>query len=319
MSRYIARRLLLMIPLLFGISVISYAIVRFAPGDPARLLADPERITAEELAAARERLGLNDPLPIQYVKTMQSLATGDLRSFRTNRPVLEEIQERLPTTLTLGGLALLFGVVFGLASGIVQSLRPYGRVDDAGTLVSLFGFAVPDFWLALTLISIFAVRLDWLPASGIRPAGASGWNLLTMAPHLILPTLVLGTGLMAGVARYTRSSMLEALGQDYVRAARAKGLRERAVVARHALRNSLLPVITLVGFYLPVLLGGAVVVETIFALPGVGRLALDAVASRDYPVLLTVNLLGAVAVLVGNLVADIGYAAADPRIRHRYA
>ncbi|MGH2534675.1 MAG: ABC transporter permease [Thermomicrobiales bacterium] len=317
MSRYIVRRVLLMIPLLFGISIISFAIVRFAPGDPARLLADPERVTAEQLATARERLGLNNPLPIQYVKTMRGLATGDLRSYRTNRPVLEEIRERLPTTLTLGGLALCFGLAFGLTSGIVQSLRPHGRVDDAGTLVSLFGFAVPDFWLALTLISVFAARLDWLPASGSRPAGTSGWNPLEMAPHLVLPTVVLGTGLMAGVARYTRSAMLEALGQDYVRVARAKGLRERAVVARHALRNSLLPVITLLGFYLPVLLGGAVVVETIFALPGVGRLALDAVASRDYPVLLTVNLLGAVAVLVGNLLADVGYAAADPRIRYR--
>lgn len=177
---------------------------------------------------------------------------------------------------------------------------------------------MPDFWLALTLISVFAVRLDWLPASGIRPAGSSSWDPREMGPHLVLPTVVLGTGLMAGVARYTRSAMLEALGQDYVRVARAKGLRKRVVIVRHALRNSLLPVITLLGFYLPILLGGAVVVETIFALPGVGRLALDAVASRDYPVLLTINLLGAVAVLVGNLVTDIGYAVADPRIRHRY-
>jgi peptide/nickel transport system permease protein len=316
MTTYIARRLVQMIPLLFGISVVTYAVIRAAPGDPARLLADPERVTAAQLAAEREQLGLNDPLPLQYLKTMRGLLTGDLRSFKTHRPVLSMIGERLPTTLTLAGLALVCSVVFGLAIGIVQALRPYSRVDDAGTLVTLFAFAVPDFWLALTLISIFAVRLGWLPASGIRSPAATGWNPREIAPHLILPTFVLGIGSMAGVARYTRSSMLEALGHDFVRLARAKGLRERQVVVRHALRNSLLPVITLLGFYLPFLLGGAVVVETIFALPGIGRLALDSVTSRDYPVLLTVNLLGAVTVLVGNLLADIGYALADPRIRY---
>jgi len=175
---------------------------------------------------------------------------------------------------------------------------------------------VPDFWLALTLISVFAVRLGWLPASGIRPPQASGWDPRDVAPHLVLPTIVLSIGATAGIARYTRSSMLEALGQDFVRMARAKGLREHQVVVRHALRNSLLPVITLLGFYLPFLLGGAVVVETIFALPGIGRLAFDSITSRDYPVLLTVNLLGAVTVLIGNLLADLGYALADPRIRY---
>ncbi|HKG24324.1 MAG TPA: ABC transporter permease [Thermomicrobiales bacterium] len=316
MTIYIARRLLLMIPLLFGISVVSYAVIRFAPGDPARLLADPERVSAAQLAAAREQMGLNDPLPIQYLKTMRSLATGDLRSFKTHRPVLAMIGERLPTTLTLTALALVCSVVFGLTIGIVQSLRPYSRVDDAGTLVSLFGFSVPDFWLALTLIGIFAVRLGWLPASGIRPPQTDGWNPRDVAPHLVLPTFVLSASTMAGIARYTRSAMLEALGQDFVRLARAKGLRERQVVVRHALRNSLLPVITLLGFYVPFLLGGAVVVETIFALPGIGRLALDSVASRDYPVLLTINVLGALTVLVGNLLADVGYALADPRIRY---
>lgn len=317
MSRYILQRVVLMIPLLFGISVISYAIIRLAPGDPARLLADPEQVTAAQLEAAREELGLNDPLPIQYVKTMTALVTGDLLSFRTRQPVLLMITERLPTTATLGALALLFGVTAGLGIGIIQAFRAYTRVDDAGTLISIFGFAIPDFWLALMLILVFAVRLDWVPVSGIRPVGSSGWNPLEMAPHLVLPTIVLGTGLLASVARYTRSAMLEALDQDYVRTARAKGLTEQTVIVRHALRNSLLPVITLLGFYLPFLLGGAVVIETIFALPGVGRLALDSVFIRDYPVILSINIMGAVAVLIGNLLADIGYAAVDPRIRYR--
>jgi peptide/nickel transport system permease protein len=316
MSAYIVRRLLQMIPLLIGISIVTYAVIRAAPGDPARLLADPERVTAAQLEAMHEQLGLDDPLPIQYVKTMRSLLTGDLRSFKTHRPVLSMIGERLPTTLMLTGLALTFGVTVGMTIGIAQALRPHSRADDALSLVTLFGYAVPDFWLALTLISVFAVRLGWLPASGIRPPQASGWDPRDVVPHLIMPTLVLGIGAMAGIARYTRSSMLEALGQDFVRLARAKGFRERQVVARHALRNSLLPVITLLGFYLPFLLGGAVVVETIFALPGIGRLAFDSIASRDYPVLLTVNLLGAITVLVGNLLADIAYALADPRIRY---
>ena len=317
MTHYILRRLLIMVPLLFGISVVSYGIITFAPGDPALLLADPEQITAEQLAAARESLGLDDPLPVRYVKTMKSLFLGDLRSFRTRQPVLEMIVDRMPTTLTLGMLAILFGFTFGITIGVLQALKPYSKLDDLGTFLSLVGFAVPNFWLALMLILLFAVRLGWLPVSGIRPVGSTSWNPIEMAPHLVLPTIVLGSGLMASIARYTRSSMLEALDQDYVLAARAKGLPERLVIIRHALRNSMLPVITLLGFYVPFLIGGAAVVETIFALPGVGRLALDSVFIRDYPVILSVNVMGAVAVLLGNLLSDIGYAVVDPRIRLR--
>lgn len=317
MSKYILRRTLMIIPLLFGISIISYGIIRLAPGDPAKLLADPELLTREQLEAAREDLGLDDPLPVQYVKTMKSLLTGDLRSFKTRQTVYEMIGDRLPTTLILAGLALVVGLTLGILIGSIQALRPYSKLDDAGTVVSLFGFAVPNFWLALMLILLFAVKLEWLPASGIRPVNASGWNPIDVAPHLVMPTIVLSAGLIASIARYTRSSMLDALGQDYIRTARAKGLGERLVIMRHALRNSLLPVITLLGVYLPILLGGSVVVETIFALPGVGRMALDAVVVRDYPVILSVNMLVAATVLVGNLLADIAYAVIDPRIRYQ--
>jgi peptide/nickel transport system permease protein len=314
-GRYILRRILFMVPLLFGISLISYAIIRFAPGDPSRLLVDPEHATAEQFESLRQELGLDDPLPVQYVKTMKALLTGELRSFKTRQRVIEIVWERLPVTALLGGLSLALATVVGIAIGAVQALRASSALDEAGTVVSLFGFSVPSFWLALMLIMLFAVRLHWLPASGIRPIGAEGWNVVAMAPFLVLPTVVLGTGLLASIARYTRSSMLEALAQDFVRTARAKGLRQRSVVTRHALRNSLLPVITLIGLFLPVLVGGAVIVETIFAIPGIGRLGLESVFIRDYPVILSINVMGAAAVLAGNLLADVAYALADPRIR----
>jgi peptide/nickel transport system permease protein len=315
MSGRLLRRVLMLFPMIIGISIISYGIIRAAPGDPTRLLADPEMLTAEQEVALRDQLGLDEPLPVQYVKTMQALLTGDLRSFKTRQSVLTMIGDRLPATLILTGLVLVTGFTLGILLGTLQALRPYSRLDDLVTFVSLFGFAVPTFWLSLMLMLVFAVRLDWLPASGIRPANATGWNLVEMAPYLVLPTLVLGTNLMASVARYTRSSMLDALGQDYIRTARAKGLRERAVILAHALRNSLLPVITLLGIQIPFLLGGSIAVESIFALPGIGRLALDSVVVRDYPVILTINVMIAVLVLVGNLLSDLAYGLADPRIR----
>jgi len=314
-GRYILRRAVFMVPLLFGISLISYAIVRFAPGDPTRLLVDPEHATTEQFASLRQELGLDDPLPVQYLKTMKALLTGELRSFKTRQRVIEIVWERLPVTILLGGLSLALATLAGITIGAVQALRASSVLDEAGTIVSLFGFSVPSFWLALMFIMLFAVRLHRLPASGIRPVGAAGWNMIEMAPYLVLPIVVLGTGLLASIARYTRSSMLEAFAQDFVRTARAKGLPQGSVITRHALRNSLLPVITLIGLFLPVLVGGAVIVETIFAIPGIGRLGLESVFIRDYPVILSLNVMGAAAVLVGNLAADVAYALADPRIR----
>jgi peptide/nickel transport system permease protein len=304
-----------MIPLVIGISVLSYAIIVLAPGDPARLLADPEKMTAESYVAMRAELGLDDPGPVRYAKTMASLFTGELRSFRTQQRVVDAIGERLPTSLALGLLAILFGLVFGTLIGAMQAVKPYSRLDDLGTLLSLTGFSLPHFWFALMLVLLFGVRLHWLPTSGIRPVTATGYNPIEMAPYLVMPTIVLGTGLLAYVARFVRSSMLEALGQDFVRTARSKGLSEPAVIIRHVLRNSLLPVITIAGFLLPLLIGGAVVVEYVFALPGMGRLAVDSVFARDYPVILTITIFSGIAVILGNLVADVLYAVADPRIR----
>jgi peptide/nickel transport system permease protein len=305
-----------MIPLVIGISVLSYAIIVLAPGDPAKLLADPEKMTAESYISMRAELGLDEPGPVRYVKTMSSLFTGELRSFRTQQRVVDAIGERLPASLALGVLAILFGLVFGTIIGAVQAIKPYSRLDDLGTLLSLTGFSLPHFWFALMLVMLFGVRLRWLPSSGIRPVTSAGWNPLEMAPYLVMPTIVLGTGLLAYVARFVRSSMLEALGQDYVRTARSKGLQEPTVIIRHVLRNSLLPVITIAGFLLPLLIGGAVVVEYVFALPGMGRLAVDSVFARDYPVILTITIFSSIAVILGNLVADVLYAVADPRIRY---
>jgi peptide/nickel transport system permease protein len=305
-----------MIPLVIGISVLSYAIIVLAPGDPAKLLADPEKMTAESYISMRAELGLDEPGPVRYVKTMSSLFTGELRSFRTQQRVVDAIGERLPASLALGVLAILFGLVFGTIIGAVQAIKAYSRLDDLGTLLSLTGFSLPHFWFALMLVMLFGVRLRWLPSSGIRPVTSTGWNPLEMAPYLVMPTIVLGTGLLAYVARFVRSSMLEALGQDYVRTARSKGLQEPTVIIRHVLRNSLLPVITIAGFLLPLLIGGAVVVEYVFALPGMGRLAVDSVFARDYPVILTITIFSSIAVILGNLVADVLYAVADPRIRY---
>ncbi len=304
-----------MFPMLLGISIISYLIIRLAPGDPTRILADPEMLTVEQMEGLRRQLGLDQPIYVQYLKTMQALFTGDLLSYKTRQPVIEMIGERLPTTLLLASLVIITGFSIGIAIGVLQALKRNTIIDDILSVISLFGFAVPAFWLALMLMLIFAVKLDWLPASGIRPSNSSSWNPLVIAPYLVLPTIVLATNLIATVARYVRSSMLDAVSQDYMRTARAKGLTERALTTRHALRNSLLPVITLLGVQIPYLLGGTVAVETIFALPGVGRLALDSVVARDYPVILTVNLFVAGLVLVGNLLSDIAYGIADPRVR----
>ena len=315
MTQYIMRRVLLMFPMLLGISIISYLIIRLAPGDPTRILADPEMLTIEQMEALRQQLGLDQPIYVQYIKTMQALLTGDLLSYKTRQPVIEMIVERLPTTLTLATLVIITGFGVGIVIGVVQALKRNSVVDDILTFLSLFGFAVPAFWLALMLMLICSVRLDWLPDSGIRPTNTTRWNPFVVGPYLILPTAVLATNLVATVARYVRSSMLDTINQDYMRTARAKGLKETTITARHALRNSLLPVITLLGVQIPYLLGGAVAVETIFALPGVGRLALDSVVARDYPVILTVNLFVAVLVLFGNLISDIAYGIADPRVR----
>jgi peptide/nickel transport system permease protein len=262
------------------------------------------------------RLGLDQPLPIQYLDWLREIATGNLgRSLSTGRPILPEISERLWPTFELMGTALLISVVLGVAAGIVSATRPYSRFDYVASVIAMLGISVPNFFQALVFIWVFAIFLQWLPTSGMSTLGAppSVWDSLS---HLILPALVLGLAGAASLARYTRSSVLEVLRQDYVTTARSKGLAETVVLARHALRNGMLPVITIISLQIPHLVGGAVIVEQIFYWQGAGLLAMNAVLERDYPTIMAFNLMSAFVVLVANLLADIAYAVADPRIRY---
>jgi peptide/nickel transport system permease protein len=315
MTRYLLRRLLEAVPVLIGISVISYLIVRLAPGDPAALLADFTQLTPEQQADFRRQLGLEDPLPLQYLKMMLALFTGSLVSFRTGQSTVQMVFEALPITLLLVLLAVAAAVLTGLILGVISALKPYSTLDNVVTVLALFGLSVPQFWLGLMLISLFAEYLGWLPATGIRPVGAAGYDPFEVLPFLVMPTLVMAVGMVAALTRYTRSAMLETLGQDFVRTARGKGLGERSVVFGHALRNSLITVVTLVGILIPILLSGSVVVETVFAVPGLGRLAVSSALTRDYPVVITANLAAAAAVLLFNLLTDVAYTVVDPRIR----
>jgi peptide/nickel transport system permease protein len=317
---YIVRRVLLAVPLLWALATITFFIVRLAPGDPLAMYYNPE-IDPSVMEAVRERLGLDQPIHIQYVKWLGALAQGELGvSFKHHRPVAEILAETLPNTLLLAGLALALDLGLGVLLGVLAATRQYSFVDHFTSLLALFLYSMPGFWLGLMLIILFAMKLGWLPASQMESVDAEFLpavpRFLDRAAHLVMPVFVLGIASAASVARYMRGSLLEVIRQDYVRTARAKGLPERKVIFGHALRNALLPIITLVGLYIPFLISGAVVTETIFAWPGMGRLTIDAIFSRDYPVVMAANLLAGVMVIFGNLIADVLYAVADPRIRH---
>ncbi|MBK8033508.1 MAG: ABC transporter permease [Anaerolineae bacterium] len=315
MQNYLVRRLLQMIPVFIGITFISFAIVRLSPGDPVATLFPPEVLGRIDQELLREQLGLNDPLPVQYVKMMVSFFNGSLNSFQERRPTSDILFERLPITLLFATTAVLLALLIGLPVAVISALRPNSWLDNVFTTAALAGISIPSFWIALVFILIFTEQLRWLPASGIRPITATGYNLVEMLPYMIMPSIVLSLSLIPSIVRYTRSSMLEVMTQDYVRTARSKGLAEQVVVIRHGLRNALLPVVSLIGAIFPVLLGGMVLVESIFALPGLGRLAVRAAQTRDYPMILTLNMFSAVMVLLSNTVTDLIYQVLDPRIR----
>jgi peptide/nickel transport system permease protein len=323
MLSYIIRRLFGIIPLLLGITVISFMIIHLAPGKPTTLEQSMNPKVSPEVRLRLERLyGLDKPLHVQYLNWLSKLIRFDFgRSFSDNRPVLEKILERIPLTLTINVLSLVLILLAAIPIGVKSAVRPDGLFDRLSTVFVFMGFAVPAFWLALLLMNLLGINLGWLPISGIKSLDFEYFNLwhktLDLARHLILPIFVSSIGGLAGISRYMRSSMVEALSQPYIYTARAKGLTQNKVVYKHALRNAVLPIVTILGLSLPGLLGGSVIFESIFALPGIGRLFYEAVMMRDYSLIMAEIVLGAVLTMLGNLLADISYAYVDPRIRYK--
>ncbi len=315
MFNYLLRRLITVIPILLGISIISFAIMQAAPGNPAVMTMDPT-ISAEARARQLEALGLNDPIPVQYVKWLSGVVRGDFGlSYTQRRPVMEMILERLPNTLLLMLVATILAMLVSIPIGIYQARKRGSALDYGATVFSFAGLAMPNFWLAMMLIMLLSVQMGWFPVGGVSTLGAD-FSILDRLHHLILPALVLATSDMAALTRYTRSSMIDVLNQDYIRTARAKGLVERTVVYRHGLRNGLIPIVTIFALMLPTMIGGSVIVETIFSWPGIGRMFISAVFERDYPVIMAITMIAAVLTVIGNLIADICYALLDPRIEY---
>jgi ABC-type dipeptide/oligopeptide/nickel transport system permease component len=312
MYQYILRRLVQTVPVLFLFSIAVFTVMRLVPGDPANVILGLEP-TPEALAQIRHEMGLDKPIPVQYGIWLRHVVRGDLgTSWKSKQPVTHLIWRRFPATLLLTFGATLIGVTIALPLGIVSGVRPHSVFDTVATGFSLMGVAIPGFWLGLMLLLLFAVRLHWLPPSGYTPLSEDPVESLK---HLILPAITLGTGLAAPLARFVRSGMLDVLGTDYIRTARAKGLPERLVVIRHALRNGLLSVVTVFGLEFGALLGGAVVTESVFNWPGIGTLLLTGIKQRDYAMVQGTVLFVSVIFIVVNLLVDLSYGLLDPRIR----
>jgi peptide/nickel transport system permease protein len=313
--RYVVRRLLLLVPVLLGVSVIIFMVLHLAPGDAAEIMLGSQA-TQADLERLRAELGLTQPLYVQYVHWVGLVARGDLgRSIWMKRPVLDEVLGRFKATLVLTGAALVLSTAAGLALGIASAIRPNSLLDRLSAVASLFGASMPVFWLGIVLMVVFALWLGWLPASGMfAPYG--GGDLRDLLVHLALPAVTLAAASVTIIARLTRSTMLETLGQDYIRTARAKGVVERAVVLRHGLKNALIPIVTVVGVQAGYLLGGAVLTETVFAWPGVGTLMVQGILARDFPLVQGCVLVVALSFVLINLAVDLLYAWLDPRIRY---
>ncbi len=315
MQRYLVKRLVGAVPLLFFITVISFAIIHLAPGGPAEIYLGTSA-NPESVAQINHALGLDQPIYIQYVKWMFALLHGNFgTSFTTGQPVIQDILQALPVTLYLVGSAFILGWLIGIAVGVAEALKPYTRLDYLLTVVSFVLISIPVFYLGLLLILFFTVYLGWLPSIGMVTQGAP-FSFLDLARHMVMPVAALTAVEVGFRARFVRASMLEALSEDFIRTARAKGLTGTVVVYKHALRNALLPLVTLFGLALPALFGGSVLIENVFSLPGIGRLQVSAVFARDYPTVMAVNTIAAVLVVVGNLLADLMYGWVDPRIRY---
>ncbi len=322
MARYILGRIFNMIPLFIGITIISFLVIHLAPGSPISVQSD---LNPKMTAEARERLrtfyGLDKPLHIQYYNWFKHLVTLDLgRSFSSdNRPVIDKITERLPITIFINVLALLLIVLIAIPLGVLSAVYQNSLFDRSTTVFVFIGFAIPTFWLALLLMILFGVHLEWIPISGLKSINFEYLTPINQIKdriaHLFLPVLLSAFGGLAGLSRYSRSNMLEVIRQDYITTARAKGLGRWTVIYKHALRNALLPVVTILGLSVPGLIGGSVIFETIFAIPGMGQMFYGSVMARDYTVIMGILVIGAVLTMMGNLLADISYALVDPRIR----
>jgi len=324
MLAYTIKRLLISIPLVLGIVTITFVMIRVAPGDPLDMYLEPQRqrqVDPEIIELLRQKYGLDQPIHIQYVRWISAVAKGDFgESFRSRRPVGRMLAEAIPYTLQLTILATLFDALVGIMLGIIAAVKQYTALDKAVTMGALIVYAIPGFWLALMLVMVFSVHLGWFPTSQTRSMDyefLSFWGKMgDRAWHLVLPVFVMGIGTAAGTARYVRNRLLDVLNADFVWAARARGFKERVVIIRHALRNALIPVITMYGMSLPYLLGGATVIESIFSWPGMGNMAVGGVSGRDYPVIMATTLIAAVLTVLGNLLADITYAVVDPRVTY---
>lgn len=307
LGKYTVRRILASIPVLVLLLLFVFILVHIAPGDPVALMFENDpRATQEDIARVRQNLGLDQPLSVQFTRFLGRMAVGDFgTSLHSREPVLRMIRDRLPYTLSLGAASLLFAIVFSVFFGVLAAIHRNTWIDDVSMIIALLGVSIPNFWLGLMSILVFSVFLGWLPAGG---AGTPA--------HLILPAIALGTTWAALSTRLVRSSMIEVLNQDYVRTGRAKGLAERVITYKHALRNAVIPVVTYIGIQIPGIVGGSVVTETVFSRPGIGRLLVESISRRDLVVVEGVVLMVGIVVLVSNLLVDISYGLLDPRIRY---
>lgn len=312
MQRYLIRRLLLLIPTLFLASVLIFAIIALAPGDPARMMLGSQA-TPEEVAVERERLGLDRPIPVRYAIWLTDVAQLNLGVSQSNRrSVSSLIADALPNTMRLALTSLAVAMLVGFPLGVLAAINANRRIDAIITGINSLGLAMPAFWFGLLLILFFSVELKWLPASGI---GDSNQTFLQRLPYLIMPVATIAVSNLSVFSRYVRSAMIDVLSADYVRTARAKGLSEKVVIFQHALRNAMVPVITIVGIQFGRLLGGAVVTESVFAYPGIGRLVINSIANRDYPVVQGTLMLVVLIFLITNIIVDASYALLDPRVK----
>ncbi|MCC7371376.1 MAG: ABC transporter permease [Chloroflexi bacterium] len=315
MREYILRRIVSMVPVLFVVSLISFGLLYVLPGDPAIAILGENAGTTDTYNALRRDLGLDDPIIVQYGRWLWRTVQGDLgKSIRTGEQVADVLGRRVPTSLTIGFAGLLFGIALGLSVAIISALRPGSKIDMLATVLALGGAAMPSFWQALLFMYLFAVMLRWLPPSGYTSPLVDPW---LSAKMLFMPAVVLGTHSAAVIMRQGRSALIEVLEQDYITTARSKGLQERAIVGLHALKNAMIPIATILGLQVGNLVSGAAIVETVFAIPGVGRAAVDAISFRDYPMLQGAILLLTSAAVVANLLTDLAYGYLDPRIRYR--